>query len=959
MQMQQAEASGTGNVIVQIGGDGNTVIAGTPHLTLTRPGRIARTVRSDPDTGKPHQIDVIRAETRSVEVVGRKAELASLTEWLHSTAAVSVRVMVGDAGVGKSRLALELIETVARAGWRAGFLTRSELRRFRGQQNLADWGWDKPVLAVVDYAPASVSYLREWLKELADNPIWEDEEVGSNRPLRLLLLARQAERDAGWWAVVLGHGHTAAVVGQLADPTPMILASIDDPRDRRAILTSTLKSLGSSARPPAPGDDPHFDRRLAEQTWGGVPLMLMMAATTAAETGFGRVLTMGSDKLSLALAGAEVERILKIVEGSGVSDQLSPLVKHMIAITVLRQGLDPLAACTAIEQESRALGYTVAGGAAVLRDALSAALPDSGGGIATVEPDMIGEAMLLSIWPTSDDATCDAVARAYKDDPIAVGGTVVRTCQDYVIRGHPHALVWLRKICAITDDLVSLIELSRAMPSKTVAMREVKVDLGKKTVDLAKNRPRTASGRSLLAAVLNDYAVGLTDLGRVDEALAAFNETVQTYRELAADRPDAFHPNLAMSLNNLSNQLSEQGQHQEALANVREATQIFRELAADRPDALRPDLASSLNNLSNRLSEQGQHQDALANVREATQIYRELAAERPDTFRPDLASSLHNLSNQLSEQGQHQEALANIREAVSIRRELAAERPDAFRPDLASSLNNLSNRLSEQGQHQEALAHIRQAVSIRRELAAERPDAFRPDLAISLNNLSLRLFEHGQHQESLPAIREATQIFRELAAKRPDAFCANLASSLHNLSLRLSEQGQHQEALAANRQAVSIRRELAAERPDAFRPDLARSLHNLSNRLSEQGQHQEALAQIRQAVSIRRELAAERPDAFRPDLARSLHNLSLRLSEQGRNQESFAATVDAVATLREPFLSLPDLYAKQMIALITYYRAMCRRSDKDPDEQLLAPLGTMVQRVKRQSANDQRGGHDD
>ena len=121
MQMQQAEASGTGNVIVQIGGDGNTVIAGTPHLTLTRPGRIARTVRSDPDTGKPHQIDVIRAETRSVEVVGRKAELASLTEWLHSTAAVSVRVMVGDAGVGKSRLALELIETVARAGWRAGF----------------------------------------------------------------------------------------------------------------------------------------------------------------------------------------------------------------------------------------------------------------------------------------------------------------------------------------------------------------------------------------------------------------------------------------------------------------------------------------------------------------------------------------------------------------------------------------------------------------------------------------------------------------------------------------------------------------------------------------------------------------------------------------------------------------------------------------------------------------------
>ena len=333
--MQTAIASGSGNVIVQIGGDGNSVIVDRPHLTLTRPGRIARTIRLDPDTGKPYAIDVIRAATRSVDLVARTAEIDSLSEWLRSPSLVSVRVMVGDAGIGKTRLALELIEAMAQESWRAGFLTREEMRRFRRQQNPGDWGWDTPVLAVVDHASASVRYLHEWLKELAYNPAWEDDEAGASRPIRLLLIERQADRDAGWWAEILGHGNAAALVGQLADPTPMILRSIDDPNDRRSILTNTLQSLHSNVRPPAPGDDPDFDRRLAEQTWGGVPLMLMMAAVSAADAEFGSVFALGSGKLAFAVAQTEMERILEVVMGLGVSVKLVSLVKHMIAITVL------------------------------------------------------------------------------------------------------------------------------------------------------------------------------------------------------------------------------------------------------------------------------------------------------------------------------------------------------------------------------------------------------------------------------------------------------------------------------------------------------------------------------------------------------------------------------------------------------------------------------------------------
>ena len=55
-------------------------------------------------------------------------------------------------------------------------------------------------------------------------------------------------------------------------------------------------------------------------------------------------------------------------------------------------------------------------------------------------------------------------------------------------------------------------------------------------------------------------------------------------------------------MTNLSNRLGDLGRREDALAASQEAVTIRRELAAARPDAFRPDLALSLTNLSNRLA---------------------------------------------------------------------------------------------------------------------------------------------------------------------------------------------------------------------------------------------------------------------------------------------------------------------------------------------------------------------
>jgi hypothetical protein len=48
------------------------------------------------------------------------------------------------------------------------------------------------------------------------------------------------------------------------------------------------------------------------------------------------------------------------------------------------------------------------------------------------------------------------------------------------------------------------------------------------------------------------------------------------YRELAASRPEAFLPALAMSLNNMGNKRGALGQHDAALASTQEAVEARR-----------------------------------------------------------------------------------------------------------------------------------------------------------------------------------------------------------------------------------------------------------------------------------------------------------------------------------------------------------------------------------------------
>jgi hypothetical protein len=194
---QHAEISGQGNVVVQIVGDGNSVVVGYAYLTVTRYlNRRVAAGQGDPGGRGGASLGLCALGPPGV---GREAVLAELWEWTGAGRPVWVRVVTAVAGAGKTRLAPELCGQAVLAGWDAGFLADGELARFRAAQNLAAWGWRRPTLIVVDYAASRARDLRGWLVELADHSGQE------GKPLRLMLLERHAEPSRGWWREAFGY----------------------------------------------------------------------------------------------------------------------------------------------------------------------------------------------------------------------------------------------------------------------------------------------------------------------------------------------------------------------------------------------------------------------------------------------------------------------------------------------------------------------------------------------------------------------------------------------------------------------------------------------------------------------------------------------------------------------------------------------------------------------------------
>ena len=545
-----------------------------------------------------------------------------------------IRVLTGAGGRGKTRLALELARAISSDGWVAGFACEEEFDRFRGQNGVRQWRWDKPVLVIVDYAASRAEQIRDWLSELVDASL-------EDRPkLRLLLLERQANRAIGWLASIFGYGdndRSRAAIALLEPKEPVDLPALDDLGFRRQVFATLFKASNGALDAPALGADAEFDRLLAQRKWAGDPLYLMMAGLAAAKAGVRESLSLSRADLALRIARNELDRIGRVGTSRGIDERHGfpgAFVRHMAVLATLTQGLTLADARALAMTEREALGSPASLDAVIA--ALTDALPEASanGGVAPILPDIVAEGAILAwLGPLGgiEASGLDPQARIAGGARVAMAkasSTLVRTAQDFAAAGYAEPIRWLEALAGAPEtDLGALMEISDALPDQTLALRELAAALTQKIVHslhgLAAAEANAASDyklQSLYASSLDNLGYRLSELGRREEALVAVQEAADIYRRLAAERPGTFLLGLATSLSNLGVRMSELDRREEALAATLEAVEIRRLLAAERPDTFQPALAGSLNNLSARLSETGRGQEALAEARQAVTL---------------------------------------------------------------------------------------------------------------------------------------------------------------------------------------------------------------------------------------------------------------------------------------------------------------------------------------------------
>ncbi|MBN8607017.1 MAG: hypothetical protein J0L81_08885 [Caulobacterales bacterium] len=266
----------------------------------------------------------------NVPFFGRDDELKRLDDFVNSGDGAGFRwwCIVGHGGVGKSRLALELLRRLTE-GWAGGFVPKDKV----APSHAASWVPDRHTLWVVDYASAYGANLQRFLavlaRRFADSPF----------SVRVLVIERDYNNQRGWWSDLTNSlAREQNLLNERLHGEPMIVDALGARAPQ--FLSFVLKALAhdperffATVNPSA--DD--LDGEIVKRTANGNTLMSLMliAEVMNADARGGKV-----DLATLDLVQAFLSRELENVKRQ--SEKLNLDYRRLIYVWFMATCAAPL-----------------------------------------------------------------------------------------------------------------------------------------------------------------------------------------------------------------------------------------------------------------------------------------------------------------------------------------------------------------------------------------------------------------------------------------------------------------------------------------------------------------------------------------------------------------------------------------------------------------------------------------
>jgi tetratricopeptide (TPR) repeat protein len=769
------------------------------------PGAVAR------ERAREQPSYVLGAERRVVEFTGRKAELAELAAWRDSPApGVSVMLLHGPGGQGKTRLAARLAELSAAAGWTVW-----------AAHHLSD-PTALTVVAPGESGPALllvVEYAERWpvddLQLMLGNPL-----LRRPRRSRVLLVSRSA---GPWWPALR---HRLGKADFRADRSVALGPLAGTVRERRRMFAAACARYAaadlfdvadhSSIEPPS---------GLARDSYGLV-LTLHMAALVAVDAR-SRGQSPPGDPVGLStyLLDREHDYWQSAYDHGRVVTPPQVMARAVYAATLARpqRREQAVALLRQVEVTAGVVGVQGLGPDRIVTDHAvcypAAAGPD--GVLEPLYPDRLGEDFLALRLPGHDVPGYQPDEWASGSMPRLLALDEWRGSRGWIMPPRP----WIRSVIAglteaaerwphLTRDY--LIPLLRQCPQLALAggsdglMRIAaapEIDLGTLRtihgslpphghalidtgVPALLERLINEHGKRASPVLYHDLAWQAAETGNFEWAARATEQRLRAYRKIRR-RLRIYRRIFLRKLDPATFRQLERD-----IADAEHLIPYYRELAETSPAVWQA-----------RRARYWRRRD----LWQALPIDRRMAQFDPAAFEPGLLASLVQLIPVRHEKGRREEGIAAAEEALAISRRLVVPHTLYNEAETAHSLLHLADELSDLRRPGEAAEVLQQALSVSRSVKAIsliHDDDLEPGFL--LVGLCSRLRELGRPEEALIAAQRGIDALLRAAKPRdgdgreplrPDLIRTEAVGWLDAAASLLSDQGH----AGYPRQAAALR----------------------------------------------------------------------------------------------------------------------------------------------------------